>query len=157
MEPSWELASRAGNASLDQFMVNCHLDQHGKYDLGALRNYCEYAESVLGVRIPQNYPAMGRDVFKPSAGVHASAILKSHEKGNILVKDAVYSSVPARLLGRGQEVLIDASAGANNVKYWLTVNGYKNDDSDVIKKVLAEAKASCRPLSDDHIRRIISG
>jgi 2-isopropylmalate synthase len=151
------VGERAGNASLDQLMVNCHLDQHGEYDLAALRNYCQYAESVLGVRIPQNYPAMGRDVFKTSAGVHASAILKAHEKGDTSVKDAVYSSVPASLLGRGQEVLIDASAGASNVKYWLTVNGCQDDDPDVIKKVLAEAKAGHGPLSDDQIRRIIAG
>jgi 2-isopropylmalate synthase len=151
------IGERAGNASLDQLMVNSHLDHHGKYDLVALRNYCEYAGSVLGVRIPHNYPAMGSDVFKTSAGVHASAILKAHEKGDTSVKDAIYSSVPASLLGRGQEVLIDASAGANNVKYWLTVNGYQNDNPDVIKKVLAKAKAGHGPLSDDQMRHIIAG
>jgi 2-isopropylmalate synthase len=149
------VGERAGNAALDQLMVNSHLDQHGTYDLAALRDYCEYAASVLGVSIPQNYPAMGRDVFKTSAGVHASAIMKAHEKGNATVKDAVYSSVPASLLGRGQEVLIDASSGASNVKYWLTVNGYRNDDADTIKKVLAKAKAGGGPLSDDQIRRIV--
>jgi 2-isopropylmalate synthase len=149
------VGERAGNAALDQLMVNSHLDQHGTYDLAALRDYCEYTVSVLGVSIPQNYPAMGRDVFKTSAGVHASAIMKAHEKGNTTVKDVVYSSVPAGLLGRGQEILIDASSGASNVKYWLAVNGYKNDDADTIKKVLARAKAGGGPLSDDQIRRIV--
>jgi 2-isopropylmalate synthase len=81
------VGERAGNASLDQLMVNSHLDQHGEYDLAALRRYCEYAESVLGMSIPRNYPAMGRDVVKTSA------------------------SVPASLLGRAQEVLIDEQAG----------------------------------------------
>ena len=150
------VGERAGNASLDQLMVNSHLDHHGTYDLTALRDYCEYAESVLGVSIPRNYPVMGRDVFTTSAGVHAAAIMKAHEKGNAQVKDAVYSSVPASLLGRGQEVLIDASSGASNVKYWLAVHGYRNDDADVIKKVLAEAKAGRGPLADEQIRRIIA-
>jgi 2-isopropylmalate synthase len=149
------IGERAGNAALDQLMVNSHLDQHGIYDLVALHDYCGYAASVLGVSIPQNYPAMGRDVFKTSAGVHASAIMKAHEKGNTLVKDAVYSSVPASLLGRDQEVLIDASSGANNVKYWLAVNGYRNDADDAIKKVLARAKTGGGPLSDDQIRCIV--
>jgi isopropylmalate/homocitrate/citramalate synthase len=150
------VGERAGNAALDQLMINSHLDQHGRYDLTALRDYCEHAASALAVSIPQNYPAMGRDVFKTSAGVHASAIMKAHEKGNTSVKDAIYSSVPASLLGRGQEVLIDASSGANNVKYWLTINGYQKDNADAIKKVLTMAKAGRGPLSDDQIRRIIA-
>ncbi|MGW5969536.1 LeuA family protein [Streptomyces sp. NPDC055186] len=149
------VGERAGNASLDQLMVNTHLDEHGRYDLKALRDYCQYASEVLAVDIPQNYPAMGRDVFRTSAGVHASAILKAHEKGDVLVKDSVYAAVPASLLGREQEVLIDASSGANNVKYWLTVHGYPLDSPAVIKRVLDEAKARRAPLSDDLIRRIL--
>ncbi len=150
------VGERAGNASLDQIIINSYLDEHGEYNLNALRDYCNYAGSVLGVEIPRNYPAMGRDVFKTSAGVHASAILKAHEKGNLPVKDAVYSSVPASLLGREQEVLIDASSGASNVRYWLTVHGHHSDDASVIKKVLATAKASKDPLTDEQITSIVA-
>ncbi|MGX1562006.1 LeuA family protein [Streptomyces sp. NPDC055506] len=150
------IGERTGNASLDQLMVNSHLDGHATYDLKALRDYCAYAAPVLGVDIPQNYPAMGSDVFKTSAGVHGAAILKAHEKGDVLVKDSVYSSVPASFLGREQEVMIDASSGVNNVKYWLTVHGYEKDDASLIKKVLAKAKTSSAPLADELIRQIIA-
>ncbi|MEJ8660439.1 MULTISPECIES: LeuA family protein [Streptomyces] len=150
------IGERAGNASLDQLMVNSHLDEHGRYDLKALREYSDYAASVLGVEVPQNYPALGRDVFKTSAGVHASAILKAHEKGNLLVKDTVYSSVPASCLGREQEVLIDEASGANNVKYWLTLHGYDSANTTLIKNVLAKAKSSRGPLTDEQIRQIIA-
>jgi 2-isopropylmalate synthase len=98
---------------------------------------------------------MGRNVFKTSAGVHATAILKAHEKGDVAVKDSVYSGVPASLLGREQEVLIDSSSGANNVRYWLTANGFALD-SNVIKKVLETAKADRNPLDDERIRSIIA-
>jgi 2-isopropylmalate synthase len=151
------IGERAGNASLDQLMLNSHLDGHGKYDLTALREYCEYAGSVLGVGIPGNYPAMGRNVFQTSAGVHASAIFKAHVKGSHSIKDAVYSSVPASLLGREQEVLIDASSGANNVKYWLLTNGYKCDNDDVIRRVLARAKEGRYPLTHEQIGRLVVG
>ncbi|KUN75155.1 hypothetical protein AQJ64_43480 [Streptomyces griseoruber] len=150
------VGERAGNASLDQLMINSHLDGHHTYDLTALREYCEYAAPVLGVDIPQNYPAMGRDVFKTSAGVHASAILKAHEKGSVALKDSVYAGVPAALLGREQEVLIDAASGANNVKYWLTLHGHTTDDATLIKKVLERAKASRTPLGDEEIGQIIA-
>lgn len=150
------VGERAGNASLDQLIINSHLDGHGSYDLNALRDYCDYAASVLDIKIPRNYPAMGEDVFKTSAGVHASAILKAHEKGNMVVKDAIYSSVPASLLGREQEVLIDASSGESNVRYWLTVHGYRSDDEYVVKEVLAAAKAGCTPLTDEQIMCIVA-
>lgn len=150
------VGERAGNASLDQLIVNSHLEREGDYDLLALREYCEYAAEVLRVDIPHNYPAMGSDVFTTSAGVHASAILKAHEKGDALVKDTVYSAVPASLLGRDQEVLVDASSGVNNVKYWLTVHGCPSTDPDVIKRVLGEAKTRRAPLTDELIRQIIA-
>jgi 2-isopropylmalate synthase len=150
------VGERAGNTSLDQLVLNSHLSAHGTHDLRALRDYCDYAASVLGIDVPENYPAMGRNVFKTSAGVHATAILKAHEKGDLAVKDAVYSGVPASLLGREQEVLIDSSSGANNVRYWLTINGFPRDDDDVIKKVLEAAKADREPLDDERIRSIIA-
>ncbi|MFF4249223.1 LeuA family protein [Streptomyces sp. NPDC001822] len=150
------IGERAGNASLDQLMVNNHLDGHHTYDLTALREYCEYAAPLLGVDIPQNYPAMGRDVFRTSAGVHASAILKAHTKGSVMLKDGVYAGVPAGLLGREQEVLVDAASGTSNVKYWLTVHGYPTDDSSLIKEVLERAKNSSAPLTDDEIGEIIA-
>lgn len=150
------IGERAGNASLDQLIINSHLDAHGSYDLRALREYSEYAAVVLDVDIPQNYPALGRDVFKTSAGVHASAILKAHSKGNTLVKDSVYSSVPASYLGRQQEVLIDEASGTNNVRYWLTVHGYDSTDASFLKEILASAKANRGPLTDEQIRQIIA-
>ncbi|MEU9357971.1 LeuA family protein [Streptomyces sp. NPDC048301] len=150
------IGERAGNASLDQLMVNSHLDAHHSYDLMALREYSDSASAMLNVEVPQNYPALGRDVFKTSAGVHASAILKAHQKGNTLVKDSVYSSVPASYLGREQEVLIDEASGTNNVRYWLTVHGYDSDDATFLKKILAGAKSNRGPLTDEQIGRIIA-
>ncbi|MFE5797406.1 LeuA family protein [Streptomyces sp. NPDC056503] len=150
------VGERTGNASLDQLVLNRVLDGGGHHDLMAIRAYAEYAEDVLGVPIPQNYPALGADVFKTSAGVHAAAILKAHEKGDTLLKDAVYSSVPAALLGREQDVLIDEASGANNVRYWLITHGFDSGDDALVKAVLEKAKAGRGPLTDAQIRQIIA-
>lgn len=149
------IGERTGNASLDQLILNSHLDQAGGYDLIALRKYCEYASEVLNAAIPNNYPAMGSDVFKTSAGVHAAAILKAHRKGDRLLEDTVYSSVPASHFGRAQEVVIDASSGASNVRYWLATNGLA-DDRVLIEKILQRAKRSSTPLTDELIGQIIA-
>jgi 2-isopropylmalate synthase len=136
-------------------MLNRHLDGESPYDLGALRRYCEFASTVLDVPIPGSYPAMGSEVFKTSAGVHASAILKAHLMGDVFLKDSVYSGVPAGLLGREQEILIDQSSGVSNVRYWIDVHGVEADDS-AINQVLSAAKSSKRALGDDEIRQIIA-
>jgi 2-isopropylmalate synthase len=149
------VGERAGNASIDQLVLNRHLERPGEFDLAALRTYCEYASTVLDVGIPPNYPAMGRDVFTTSAGVHAAAILKAHEKADPLVKDSVYSSVPASVLGREQEVLIDGASGASNVRYWLAMRGQQADDAS-IQKVLVAAKTRQRPLDDEEIGWILA-
>ncbi|MEU6460056.1 LeuA family protein [Streptomyces sp. NPDC047065] len=150
------IGERTGNASLDQLVVNRTLDGDEGYDLTALREYAEYATHVLDVSIPQNYPALGADVFKTSAGVHASAILKAHEKGDTLLKDAVYSSVPAALLGREQDVLVDEVSGANNVRYWLTTHGFDSTDDGHVKAILERAKSGRGPLTDAQMRQIIA-
>jgi len=149
------VGERAGNASVDQLILNSHLDGHGPYNLMALRRYCEFASTVLGVPIPGNYPAMGSDVFKTSSGVHASAILKAHGRSDLLLKDSVYSSVPASYLGREQEVLIDSASGVSNVKYWLAVRGREAGDA-AIRAVLEIAKGRGAPLSNDEIGRILA-
>ena len=149
------VGERAGNASIDQLIVNRELEHPGEYDMKALRGYCEDAARILGVPIPGNYPAMGRDVFKTSAGVHAAAILKAHEKRDAFAKDSVYSGVPASLLGRDQEVVIDSASGASNVRYWFAINGGEPGEA-LIRHVLDTAKQARRPLTDEEIRRIVA-
>jgi 2-isopropylmalate synthase len=150
------VGERAGNASIDQLIVNSELEEPGRYDMKALREYCEFAAGVLDVGIPGNYPAMGRDVFTTSAGVHAAAILKAHRKRDTYVKDSVYSAVPASLLGREQSVLVDPSSGVSNVRYWLAVNGREADEG-AVDRVLYTAKRRARPLSDAEIQQIVGG
>jgi 2-isopropylmalate synthase len=87
--------------------------------------------------------------------VHAAAILKAQQKGEPLLKDTVYSSIAASLLGREQEVMIDSSSGVSNVRYWSFKAGIELDD-DMINRVLAAADTSTRPLSEDQIKQILA-
>jgi len=51
-----------------------------------------------------NYPVLGRDAFRTGTGVHAAAIVKALHRGDVELADAVYSGVPAALVGRRQEI-----------------------------------------------------
>jgi 2-isopropylmalate synthase len=148
------VGERAGNAAIDQLIVNRRLQFGDDFDLLALREYCESVSHLLDQSIPVNYPAMGSEVFKTSAGVHAAAILKARKAGDRRLMDDIYSSVPASELGRDQEVGIDWASGASNVEFWMMKHGYAVN-SDAVQRILTFAKGAARPVSDEEIGRFI--
>jgi isopropylmalate/homocitrate/citramalate synthase len=85
--------------------------------------YCELAARAVGMPIPINYPARGRDAFRTATGVHAAAIIKAQNKGDAWLADRIYSGVPAGMFGRKQEICIGYMSGASNVSYWLRTRG----------------------------------
>src|SRR5207245_1375563 len=94
-------------------------------DLTKLTAYCQAVADACGVLIPPNYPVVGRDAFRTATGVHAAAVIKAFKKGDAELVDAVYSGVPASLVGRQQEIEIGPLSGRSNVIYWLERRGYE--------------------------------
>ena len=69
--------------------------------------------------------------------------------------DAVYSGVPAGMVGREQEVEIGPLSGRSNVLFWLEKRGLKVSD-EAVDRVFAAAKRSDRILSEAVIRSILT-
>jgi 2-isopropylmalate synthase len=97
---------------------------------------------------------VGADAFRTATGVHASAVLKAERKKDRDLMDAVYAAVPARLVGRTQEIEIGPLSGRANVVYWLDRRGLPMTDA-VIDRILAAAKASPRVLTEVEIRALL--
>jgi 2-isopropylmalate synthase len=145
------IGERCGNVALDQLMINLHLMGFPKGDLSDLPALAERVAELCDVEIPANYPVLGRDAFRTGTGVHAAAIVKALHRGDVELADAVYSGVPAALVGRRQEIEIGPLAGHSNVIYWLEMNGY--DPNPVrVDRILRTAKNSARILSEVEIR-----
>ena len=148
------LGERCGNVALDQLMINLHLMGFPKGDLSDLPALAELVAELCGMDIPANYPVLGRDAFRTGTGIHAAAIVKALHRGDVELADAVYSGVPAALVGRRQEIEIGPMAGHSNVVYWLEMNGY--DPSPVrVDRILQVAKNSPRILSEAEIRAVL--
>jgi 2-isopropylmalate synthase len=148
------IGERCGNVALDQLMINLHLMGYPKGDLSDLPALGELVAELCEVAIPANYPVLGRDAFRTGTGVHAAAIVKALHRGDVELADAVYSGVPAALVGRRQEIEIGPMAGHSNVVYWLEMNGY--DPSPVrVDRILQIAKNSPRILTEAEIRRVL--
>ena len=148
------IGERCGNVALDQLMINLHLMGFQKGDLTGLPALAERVAELCDVEVPANYPVLGRDAFRTGTGVHAAAIVKALHRGDVELADAVYSGVPAALVGRRQEIEIGPMAGHSNVIYWLEMNGY-DASSDRVERILHMAKGSSRILCEMEIRSVL--
>jgi 2-isopropylmalate synthase len=144
------IGERVGNTPMDILLVNLVLAGYLERDLTALPAYCEAVSRATGVPIPANYPVIGRDAFRTATGVHAAAVIKAFRKDDRALADAVYSSVPASLVGRTQVIEIGPMSGKSNVIFWLEARGLPAAD-DIVARIFDRAKSSSRVLTDAEI------
>ena len=119
-------------------------------DLSPLMEYVATVSAATDVPIPDNYPVVGRDAFRTATGVHAAAVVKAWKKGDRDLMDAVYSAIPASLVGRHQEIEVGPMSGKSNVVFWLEQHGIPSSDP-VIDRVFAKAKSSTTVLTEAEI------
>jgi 2-isopropylmalate synthase len=148
------IGERVGNTPMDTLLVNLVLMGYIERDLSALPAYCETVSRTTGVPIPVNYPVAGRDAFRTATGVHASAVIKAFRRNDPILADAVYSSVPAAMVGRAQAIEVGPMSGKSNVIFWLETRGLPATHA-VVDRVFAKAKSSPTVLTEEEILAII--
>jgi len=144
------IGERVGNTPMDTLLVNLVLMGYIERDLSALVEYCQLVSDVTGVPIPPNYPVVGRDAFRTATGVHAAAVIKAFRKNDTALVDAVYSGVPASMVGREQEIDVGPMSGKSNVVFWLERRGLPVTD-EAVERIFAKAKSSTRVLEETEI------
>jgi 2-isopropylmalate synthase len=150
------IGERVGNTPMDLLLVNLVLMGYRTADLTRLSEYCEVVSGACGVPIPLNYPVIGRDAFRTATGVHAAAVIKAMRKQEPDLVDAVYSAIPATLVGREQQIDIGPMSGRSNVVYWLERRGLEATEERV-DRILVRAKESSSVLTDQEILTVIEG
>ena len=148
------IGERVGNTPMDTLLVNLVLMGYIDRDLSSLGEYCRVVSEATGVPIPANYPVVGRDAFRTATGVHAAAVIKAFRKNDMALVDAVYSGVPASMVGREQEIEVGPMSGKSNVVFWLERRGLPTDD-EVVERIFAKAKASTCVLTEEEIRKTL--
>jgi 2-isopropylmalate synthase len=145
------IGERVGNTPMDTLLVNLVLMGVIERDLSALVEYCEYVSQVTGVPLPPNYPVVGHDAYRTATGVHAAAVIKAFRKNDRELVDAVYSAVPASLVGREQQIEVGPMSGKSNVVFWLEKRGLPATE-EVVDRIFAKAKRSACVLTEEEIR-----
>jgi 2-isopropylmalate synthase len=144
------IGERVGNTPMDLLLVNLVVMGFLERDLTPLMEYVETVSAASGVPIPDNYPVVGKDAFRTATGVHAAAVVKAWKKGDIDLMDAVYSAIPASLVGRKQQIEVGPMSGKSNVVFWLEQHGIPCSDP-VVDRVFAKAKQSTTVLTEAEI------
>jgi 2-isopropylmalate synthase len=148
------IGERVGNTPMDQLLVNLQLLGWIDRDLTSLNDYCAAVSEATGVRIPDNYPIVGRDAFRTGTGVHAAAIIKARRKGDEWLSDRVYSGVPASMVGRHQVIEVGPMSGLSNVQCWLEGRGLE-PRAELVDAIFRLAKESDHVLSDHEILEVV--
>lgn len=148
------VGERAGNAPLDQTLVNLKLMGVIDNDLTLLDEYTRIANKYIEVPLPRNYPVFGEDAFETGTGVHASAVIKAMRKGDDWLADRVYSGVPAGDFGLKQVIRIGHMAGRSNIIWWLEQNGYDATDG-LVSHLFDVAKSQRRNMLDSEVETVV--
>jgi len=152
------LGERVGNTSMDLLLLNLYLLGQldpKEHDLSCLVEYVNKVSEYTEVPIHPAYPLSGRDAFRTATGVHAAAVIKAEARGELDLADRVYSSVPARVFGRQQEIEIGHYSGKSNVLHWLKTHGFETSE-DLVDKVFSFAKDTDHTLSREEIEAVIN-
>ncbi len=148
------IGERVGNTPMDSLLVNLVLMGAREADLTHLTAYATVVAEACGVPMPPNYPVLGRDAFRTATGVHAAAVIKAYKKQDAALVDAVYSGVPASLVGREQEIEVGPMSGKSNVVYWLERRGLVADEA-CVERIFAAAKKARGVLTESEIRALL--
>ena len=148
------VGERAGNAPLDQTLVNLSLMGVIDNDLTLLNEYMNKAHEYVEVALPRNYPVFGEDAFETGTGVHASAVIKAMKKGDHWLADRVYSGVPAQDFGLQQIIRIGHMSGRSNIIWWLENNGFEPKD-ELVAYLFEVAKSKRKLMSDEEVTKVV--
>jgi D-citramalate synthase len=121
------LGERAGNVPLSSVIgiLNDHLNIENTVDESKLTKISRIVESFSGIRIPDNKPLIGANVFTQTCGVHADG----DSKDNLYFNDLL----PERF-GRIRKYALGKTSGKANIKKNLEELGM-DLDSESMKKV----------------------
>ena len=145
------LGERAGNASLASVMavVRDQLGMELNLNEKNITRLSRLVEMDSGIRIPQNKPIVGQNVFTQCAGVHADGD----------AKDNLYTGalIPERF-GRVREYALGKNSGRANVRKNLEAMGIELDDESMRKVTerIVELGDKKEQLTQDDLPYIVS-
>ncbi len=120
------LGERAGNASLEEVLmaIKTTLGVDNGYDIGKLKNLCEYVSIASGRRLSPWKTIVGDNIFSHESGIHADGALKN---------PLTYEIFDPLKLGLERKIVIGKHSGTAAIKNKLKANGINIDDFTALR------------------------
>ena len=148
------LGERAGNASLEEVLVNLVLKGGiDRYDLTRIPELSENVQKYTGIMMPATKAVVGANAFAHESGIHIAAILEDPR---------TYEFIPPELLGLERKFILGKHTGKRALIHILSSFGYHLPDEQVIQvlediKEQSEGKCRITPQVLTDIIRNITG
>jgi isopropylmalate/homocitrate/citramalate synthase len=104
------IGERAGNSELEKALLFLAQRVEGfqKYDLSCLAEFADYVETHIGIYIPKNKAAVGRNIFAHESGIHTAGVIKN---------PFIYEPYPPELVGGRRKIMIGSTSGTDVVRF----------------------------------------
>ncbi|MEM1545202.1 MAG: homocitrate synthase family protein [Candidatus Methanomethylicia archaeon] len=127
------LGERAGNASLEQtvcilkfiygFNVNLRFEK--------IAEISRIVQDISGIKIPPNYPLVGRNAFAHESGIHVHGVLEN---------PLCYEPLKPETIGQKRHIFFGKHSGRHGVEHFIKAR-YGNVSKSTIDEVLRAVKA----------------
>lgn len=103
-------------------------------DLTVLPELTALYEKITNIKIGNNKPIIGRNIFKVEAGVHADGIIKN---------PATYEAYSPSLVGGRSEIIIGKHSGIKAVKLKMEEQGFALPKDGIVEVILSRIREYC--------------
>lgn len=145
------IGERAGNASLEQFVVSLHhlYGVRTNIDTTKLRYVSELVEKLTAIQVPPNYPVVGDNAFSHESGIHVHGVLEH---------PGTYEPLSPEIVGMRRRIVLGKHTGRHAVEEAITRLGYraKREEVDEILRRVKEAGDKGVKVTEREFGRIVA-
>ncbi|MEN6328710.1 MAG: homocitrate synthase family protein [Methanobacteriaceae archaeon] len=144
------IGERAGNTSLEELVMTLLLI-YGvdlKFNIGIFYELSQLVEKLTNMRIPENKPIVGRNVFRHESGIHVDAVIE---------EPLTYEPFLPEMIGHHRRIVLGKHSGCRAVKAKLTECGIEVSRDElcrIVEKVKAKREEG-KYINDDIFNEII--
>lgn len=144
------IGERAGNTSLEELVMTLLLI-YGvdlKFNISIFYELSRLVEQMTNMRIPENKPIVGRNVFRHESGIHVDAVIE---------EPLTYEPFLPELIGHHRRIVLGKHSGCRAVKAKLTECGIDVSRDELCKIVerVKEKREEGKYINDDVFNEII--
>jgi methanogen homocitrate synthase len=144
------IGERAGNTSLEEFVMSM-LIIYGVdlgYNIEVFYELSQLVEELTNMRVPENKPIVGKNVFRHESGIHVDAVIE---------EPLTYEPFLPELIGHHRRIVLGKHSGCRAVKAKLDECGIdvtRDELCEIVEKVKAKREEG-KYINDQLFNQIV--